>query len=97
MIRQEDILLAKGANSRKASDGFREPSEDWGFGDRIQPFEFTRSLEVIPAALMSASAENREFSYIRRDTTVEPSQRWYDDKEDGENDANDHNDPNASR
>jgi len=97
VIRQEDILLAEGANSRKARDGFREPSENWGFGDRIQPLEFTRSLEVIPAATVSASAEDREFSYIRHDTTIEPSQRWYDDKEDRENDPNDHNDPNGSR
>jgi hypothetical protein len=57
MVRQEDILLTKGANSGKTGDGFRKPSEDWGSGDRIQPLEFTRGVEVIPATSGSASVE----------------------------------------
>ena len=34
-------------------------------------------------------------SHIRHDTNIEPSQRWYNNKEDGENNTDDHDDPQA--
>ena len=97
MVRQEDILLAKGANGGKSSDGFGEPSEDRGSGDCVQPFELTRGVKVIPATPGSARLNPADLSYIRHDATVEPSQGWDDDEENGEDDTDNHNNPNASR
>jgi hypothetical protein len=53
VVRQEDVLLAEGTNCGKPRNGFREPSNDWGSGDHVQPFEFTRGVEVV--SVMSGS------------------------------------------
>ena len=97
MIRQEDFLLTESTDCGEASDGFREPGKDRGSRNRFQPFEFTGGVEIIPSSPRLARIDSHHLPYIHHGAKIEPSQRWYDNEEDGENETNNHEDSNASR
>ena len=51
----------------------------------------------MPGSPRSAAAGNPKLSHVRHDASIEPSQRRDDNKEYRENEADDHDDSNASR
>ena len=96
VARQENVLLAESANGGETRDGFREPGENWGSGDRIQALELTGGVEIVPTSPKSAGINNPDIPHIRHDADVEPSQRWYGDEEGREENTNDNDDPDTN-